>query len=108
MIRCPHILHRRLLHDFYDPEAVKILQNIVSAMAPDSRLIICDMLVPDQVEVGGAMTLYWLDFSLLAIGGKERSLDEFNNILAEAGLELVHVYPSQGDHPVMLETRLRQ
>lgn len=77
-------------------------------MASDSRLIICDMLVPDQVEVDGPMTLYWLDFSFLAIGGKERSLLDFKNILTKAGLELVKVYPSRSDHTVMLETRLRQ
>lgn len=99
---------RRLLHDFYDPEAIKILKNTVSAMGLDSRLIICDMLVPDRVEIGGPMTLYWLDFSLLAIGGKERSRDNFIYILDEAGLELVKIYPSKGDHTVMLETRLRR
>jgi len=100
-------LMRRLLHDFYDPEAIKILRNTASAMAVDSRLIICDMLVPDYVEVNGPMTLYWLDFSLLAIGGRERSLSEFENICAKAGLEIVKVYPSRGDKTVMLETRLQ-
>ena len=98
-------LMRRLLHDFYDPEAIEILRNTASAMAPDSRLIICDMLVPDYVEVHGPMTLYWLDFSLLAIGGRERSLSEFENICAKAGLDIVRVYPSHGDNTVMLETR---
>lgn len=98
---------RRLLHDFYDPEAIEILRNTASAMAPDSRLVICDMLVPDNVEVYGPMTLYWLDFSLLVIGGKERSLVEFEHICAQAGLEIVKVYPSRGDHTVMLETKLQ-
>lgn len=97
---------RRLLHDFYDPVVIKILKNTVSAMAPDSRLIVCDMLVPDRVKAGGPMTLYWLDFSLLAIGGKERSLGEFENIFSEVGLELVKVYESQGSNIAMLETRL--
>ncbi|KAJ5682240.1 hypothetical protein N7462_005405 [Penicillium macrosclerotiorum] len=87
-------------------DAIAILKNTASAMAPDSRLIIGDMLVPDRVEVGGPMTLYWLDFALLAIGGKERSLDEFKGILAEAGLELFKVYHSKGENIVMLEARL--
>ncbi|KAM3472647.1 hypothetical protein MY8738_008761 [Beauveria namnaoensis] len=101
-------LMRRLLHDFHDSEAIEILRNTASAMAPDSRLLICDMLVPDNVEVYGPMTLYWLDFSLLAIGGKERSLLEFERICAQAGLEIVKVYPSRGDNTIMLETRLQR
>ena len=100
-------LMRRLLHDFHDPEATTILRNTASAMAPESRLVICDMLVPNRVNVDGPMTLYWLDFSLLAIGGKERSLSEFESICSEAGLEIVKVYPSRGDNTVMLETKLR-
>ncbi len=99
---------RRLLHDFYDPEAITILRNTASAMAPDSRLVICDMIVPDLVPVHGRMTLYWLDFSLLTIGGKERSRSEFDNICAQAGLEIVGIYPSAGDNTAMLETRLKQ
>ncbi|EGX88469.1 O-methyltransferase, putative [Cordyceps militaris CM01] len=100
-------LMRRLLHDFYDPEAVQILRNTAAAMAPDSRLVICDMLVPDRVQVHGPMTLYWLDFSLLTIGGKERSRSEFEDVCAQAGLEIVDIYPSAGDNTVMLETRLK-
>ena len=97
---------RRLLHDFYDPDVIQILKNTALAMGPDSRLIVCDMLVPDQVQIGGPMTLYWLDFSLLAIGGKERSLDEFKYVFSAAGLQLVDVYNSEGSNVVMLEARL--
>lgn len=99
---------RRLLHDFHDSEAIEILRNTASAMAPDSRLLICDMLVPDSVQVYGPMTLYWLDFSLLAIGGKERPLPGFERICAQAGLEIVKLYPSRGDNTIMLETRLQR
>jgi hypothetical protein len=98
---------RRLLHDFNNPIAVEILKNTISAMGPNSRLIICDMLVPDRVEVGGPKTLYWWDLGLLAIGGKVRSLDEFKSILYEAGLELVNIYKSRDSHVVMLDTQVK-
>ncbi|OAR05965.1 hypothetical protein LLEC1_05119 [Akanthomyces lecanii] len=101
-------LMRRLLHDFYDPQAIEILRNTASAMAPDSRLVICDMIVPDLVQVNGRMTLYWLDFSLVTIGGKERSKPEFENICEQAGLEIVKIYPSHGENTAMLETRLKR
>ncbi|KAN0108916.1 S-adenosyl-L-methionine-dependent methyltransferase [Hyaloscypha variabilis] len=99
---------RRLLHDFYNPVCLEILKNIVPAMGPDSRLIICDMIVPEMVEVGGPLQLYWLDFSLILLGGKEKTLNEFKDLFNEVGLELVKVYPSGVGTTSMLETRLKK
>ncbi|KAL5351407.1 hypothetical protein ACLOAV_003266 [Pseudogymnoascus australis] len=99
---------RRLLHDFYNPVCVEILKQTVSAMGPDSRLIVCDMLVPSRVTVGVPMQLYWLDLSLMMISGKEKTIEEFHEIFDEAGLELVKVYPSDVGETVMLETRLKR
>jgi hypothetical protein len=53
------------------------------------------------------MELYWLDFSLMTISGKEKTLKEFNEIFDAVGLELVKVYPSGIGKTVMLETRLK-
>lgn len=99
---------RRLLHDFYNPVSVEILKSTVSAMGPDSRLIVSDMLVPERVEVGGDNVLYWLDFSLLTISGKERTLTEFKTMFDEVGLELVQVYKAGHGQTAMLETRLKR
>jgi hypothetical protein len=99
---------RRLLHGFYNPVCLDILKNIVPAMGPDSRLIICDMIVPEMVEVGGPLQLYWLDFSLLLLSGKEKTLTEFTDLFNEVGLELVKVYPSGVGTTSMLETRLKK
>lgn len=99
---------RRLLHDFYDPVSIEILKSTVSAMGPDSRLIISDMLVPERVDVGGDKVLYWLDFSLLTISGKERTMADFKRMFDEVGLELVQVYKAGIGHTAMLETRLKR
>ncbi|GAB1315078.1 hypothetical protein MFIFM68171_05288 [Madurella fahalii] len=99
---------RRLLHDFYPPVCIDILKNTVSAMGPDSRLIICDMLVPEKVEVGRLKELYWLDMNLMAISGKEKTLAEFQQMFDAVGLELVKVWPSEIGATVQLETRLKR
>lgn len=99
---------RRLLHDFYNPVCVEILKNTVPAMGPDSRLLICDMLVPEKVDVGGPQELYWLDWSLICLGGKEKTLKEFIDIFDQAGLELVNVYPSGVGATGIVEARLKQ
>ncbi len=98
---------RRLLHDFYPSVCVDILKSTVSAMGPDSRLIVCDMLVPDKVDPG-LKTLYWLDLNLMSISGKEKSLAEFNQMFDAVGLELVKVWPSAIGATVHLETRLKR
>lgn len=77
-------------------------------MGPDSRLIVSDMIVPDRVDVGGDKVLYWLDFSLLTISGKERTLADFNAIFDEVGLELVKIYKADVGATAMLETRLKR
>ncbi|KAL2256328.1 hypothetical protein VTK26DRAFT_1831 [Humicola hyalothermophila] len=98
---------RRLLHDFYNPVCVDILRNTVQAMGPDSRLIICDMLVPEGVDPSKGI-LYWVDFNLMGIGGKEKTLAEFKELFDAVGLELVKVWPSTIGATVQLETRLKR
>lgn len=99
---------RRLLHDFYPPVCIDILRNTVQAMGPDSRLIVCDMLVPEKVEPGQLKELYWLDLNLMSISGKEKTLDEFKQMFDAVGLELVKVWPSGVGATVQLETRLKR
>ncbi len=99
---------RRFLHDFYKPECVRILQNTAAAMGQDSRLVVCDMLVPERVEVFGPPELYALDFALMCVGGKEKTLAEFHETFDEAGLELLEVYPSGIGATVMVEGRLKR
>lgn len=98
---------RRFLHDFYNPACIEFVKNTASAMGPDSRLIICDMLVPDKVEAFKNPELYWVDLALMCMTGKEKKLGEFNEILEAAGLELVKIHESGFDRTAMLETRLK-
>lgn len=39
---------RRVLHDFSDEGCLKILKHVAAAMAPDSKLLISEMLVPSH------------------------------------------------------------
>ncbi|KAF4506646.1 hypothetical protein G6O67_006710 [Ophiocordyceps sinensis] len=100
-------LMRNLLVDHPDAVVVDILKNTVSAMSPDSRLIVNDILPPDRVTVGGSTMACLLDFVLLTTGGKARSIGEHRHIFDEVGLELVKVHKSEDGQAVMLETRLK-
>ncbi|KAK7425533.1 hypothetical protein QQZ08_007974 [Neonectria magnoliae] len=99
---------RRFLHDFYSPVCIEFVKNTASAMGPDSRVLICDMLIPDMVEVHESMDLYWLDLSLLCMTGQEKKKADFIEIFEAAGLELVNIYPSAYGRTVMLEAKLKK
>lgn len=93
--------------DYPDAKAAEILKNTVSAMGPESRLIINEMLVPDRVTAGDQQMVYLFDIMLLAMCGRERSLSEYRRIFDGVGLELVTEHRSEGSQAIMLETRLK-
>ncbi|KAJ4112452.1 hypothetical protein NW768_011611 [Fusarium equiseti] len=99
---------RRFLHDFYTAVCIQFVKNTASAMGPDSRLIICDQLIPETVKEQENVDLYWLDFALLCMTGQEKKKSEFEEIFEAAGLELVKIYPSSYGCTVMLEARLKR
>jgi hypothetical protein len=100
-------LLRRILHDFYEPVCIKILKNVAAAMGPTSRLIVADLILPDKTEIGGDMTTYWLDFSMMMLNGKEKTKKEFEEILDAAGLEIVKVWMYHFGAQAQIECRLK-
>jgi O-methyltransferase domain len=82
---------RRVMHDWQDVDAARILRGIVPAMAKDSRIIVSDMALPEPVTARDA-TAVWLDIMMLAIGGKERTKRDWEILGEMAGLRLVKVW----------------
>lgn len=56
---------------------------------PNSRLLICDRILPDR-GVGPAQALS--DMNMLVIGGKERSVSQFQRILESEGFKIVKIW----------------
>jgi len=106
-IKNAHIYYlRRIMHNWQDNEAQKILKNIADAMAPDSRLLIGEMVVPELPE-GVDKTVYWMDLCMLTIGGKERSEKEFSQLLGSSGLKLIKIWRSSAGSQTVIECRLK-
>jgi demethylsterigmatocystin 6-O-methyltransferase len=80
---------RNILHDWPDRKAVSILQNLIPAMGSDSRILIDDMVLPNE-------KVHWhaaqLDLIMMASLGKERTKDEWYALIDEAGLKILEVY----------------
>ncbi|KAG2416638.1 hypothetical protein HFD88_007854 [Aspergillus terreus] len=98
-------LFRHAIHDWSDPQAEHILRQLVPAMDREkSTLLIIDRIMPEEranlrdVELD---MLMWL-----AVGGIERTETQWEQLLRNAGLELINVWrsPKLGDS--VLEARL--
>lgn len=86
-IEADAVLLSRVLHDWDDAEAIQILTRARSALSRGGRVYIVEMLVPDESVAGGLCDLHLL----MATGGRERSAEHFERLLAAAGFELAAV-----------------
>jgi hypothetical protein len=86
----------RVIHDWDDPHATKILQSCRHAMAPEAKLLIVDRLMPDLVQANPTSQSHvQLDLTMMMWtgGGRERTSGEFKALLSAAGFRLELVIP---------------
>jgi O-methyltransferase/methyltransferase family protein len=76
----------RILHDWADEDCVRLLRVCRKAMSPPARLLVIERLLPED---GGVSLASSWDMHMLAItGGRERTCQEYQRLLSEAGLRL--------------------
>jgi O-methyltransferase domain/Dimerisation domain len=76
---------KSVIHDWDDEKAVAILRTVRKGMGPDSRLLLLESLMPRMVtpETSGPVMS---DMNMLVCtGGRERTEEEFREMLAAAG-----------------------
>ena len=86
----------RVLHDWPDEDCVRILKNCRFAMPNHARLLIVEQLLnPDPQH--GRPTTYLLDIQMMAMFGtaRERSREEFAQLLSASGFTAVRAIPTQ-------------
>ncbi|MEV0152089.1 MULTISPECIES: methyltransferase [unclassified Nonomuraea] len=79
-----------VLHNWGDDDAVRILRNVRRAMAPTGRVLLLEVVLPDDEAPHLGKDL---DMRMLAIfdGAVERSRQEYAALLDQAGLKLADV-----------------
>jgi hypothetical protein len=85
----------RVLHNWTDEDASRILRSCRAAMGSDRRLLIVDQLLePDPSR--GRPTDYLVDLQMMGMFGsaQERTEAEFRALLAPAGFEVLRVIPT--------------
>lgn len=78
-----------ILHDWSDTAAVDILKSCRRAMRPTGRILVAELIIgPGYASPEGEL----MDLTMMVMnGGRERTVDEFSAIFAEAGFRLAAV-----------------
>jgi len=84
-----------VLHDWDDERATAILRNVRQAMSPEGRVLVVEGLIPEGDEPA-LSKLSDLEMLVMTSGGRERTVEEFRELFAAAGLRLTRVVPMAG------------
>jgi O-methyltransferase domain len=86
-------LLKKVIHDWDDARAQRILTNCRTAIAGTGRLLLMEPLIPPGNE---ASFNKWLDLLMLVwnAGGRERTEREHQGLLASAGFHLSRIIPT--------------
>jgi hypothetical protein len=86
-------LMKHIIHDWDDKLSNKILTNIARAMPAHAKLLIVEMVVPEGNEPHFSKVM---DLGMLVLpGGVERTREEYQTLLADAGLRLDRIIPTK-------------
>jgi demethylsterigmatocystin 6-O-methyltransferase len=93
---------RHILHDWTNEDSIGILQNLIPALSPESRIVIDEVVLPDT---NVPWQCAFMDLSMsAALGGCERSQEEWEGLLSRAGLQIegIHTYDNVRRHSVII------
>lgn len=77
-----------ILHDWDDEACLRILRNCQAAMRPGARLLVIERVVEADPRHGNALD-YLTDMQMMVVlGGRERTLPQFQVLLRNSGLGL--------------------
>ena len=85
-----------IIHDWSDDEALVILANCRQSMSSTARLVLLDRSLPQHVDDSPAsLDATMADLHMrVVLGGRERTSDEYRDLLTRAGLRLTRVVPT--------------
>ena len=81
---------KQVIHDWTDEQATRLLANCRRAMTVESKILIFELIIePNSIypKLLDLMMLVWT-------GGRERTSEQYERLLADAGLKLVRVIPT--------------
>ncbi|HLO95015.1 MAG TPA: methyltransferase, partial [Burkholderiaceae bacterium] len=97
------VLLKSVLHDWDDAQAVRILQRVREALAPEGRVLLIERVMPLQVQaLPEHRSTVRSDLNMLVgLGGRERTATAYEALLAAAGLSLRRLLPAEAAFSVI-------
>jgi hypothetical protein len=87
---------KSIVHDWDDERALAILQTCRRAMSAQARLVLLERKLPERIENpdDALLTVMGDVHMMVVLGGKERTTDEYRELLAQAGLSMTGEIPT--------------
>jgi SAM-dependent methyltransferase len=93
------LLLKSIIHDWDDQQSLLILSNCARALRPNGRVVLVEMVVPDDDRPSWAPLT---DLNMLAVlPGRERTVGEYRDLLGRAGLRLDRITPTAAQFSVI-------
>ena len=85
---------KHTVHDFAESDCLAILKNVREAVPSDGKVLVIEYVLNENNErqLGNVIDL-WL---LLMLGAQERTLPEYTELFAKAGLKVTRMIPTTG------------
>lgn len=84
------VILARVLHDWPDEDALRILRRARQAMPSGGTLYLVEMVLDESTAAGGLLDLHMM----VMTGGAERTERQFSALLAQTGFEMLDVTPT--------------
>ena len=85
------VILARVLHDWPDPDALRILRRARESMRPNDMLYVLEMLKDEQTGSGSLLDLHML----VMTRGTERTEAQFRELLSQSGFRMLDVVPTE-------------
>jgi SAM-dependent methyltransferase len=91
-----------IIHDWGDAESKAILAQCARAVSPGGVVLLLEQVVPERITADPKVaTVLRGDLIMLNIGGKERTEAQYRALLADAGLSLTRILPTDTSFSVI-------
>lgn len=92
---------RNIMHDYPEEKAVIILKNAISALGPDSVILIDDMVLPGS---GVHFHATQIDITMMSVlASHERTITQWYALMEKAGLKIKQIYTYNSRYDSVLE-----
>lgn len=89
-----HLL-KSIVHDWDDEASARLLRRCREAIADDGRILVVEQVMPERVVGRAHLRQAVADLNMLVmLGGRERTIPEFRQLLEAAGFRYVGVTPA--------------